>query len=335
MWTFEPILKKTIWGGTQLSKIKGSEELSQDNFIGESWELSAMPGNESIVKEGSHKGESLLYLIRKYGSKLLGEENLKRYGHNFPLLIKYIDAAQDLSVQVHPDDEMALRLHNSMGKAEMWYVADCNSDSYLYCGFNQKVSIDEYDEIVSNGTIIDKLNKISTKPGDIIYVPAGRIHAIGTGNLIVEIQESSDITYRVYDYNRKDANGKCRELHTELAKQAIKFNGNETPKVSYDTTTKNKMITAVSSPMFTTNIIKLTEPTEINLNQLDSFAVFIVVEGKCNIISEEPKTGIDGLYEKRASAGTTILVPATTDKIKFTPQEKCTILMTFIEQTIK
>lgn len=335
MWIFEPILKKTIWGGSQLKEIKNLNNLPENDGIGESWELSDVEGHESIIKEGKHKGQTLSFLIEKYGALLLGKANFQRFGLRFPLLIKYIDAAQDLSIQVHPDDEMAQQVHNSLGKTEMWYVLNSQPNSYLYCGFNEPLSIDNYDDLVHNGTIIDKLNKIYTKPGDTIYVPAGRIHAIGAGNLIVEIQETSDITYRVFDYNRKDANGNYRELHTEFARQALNFNDCNVTVEQYDSTIENKLINLVSSPMFSTNIINLSEETEIDTRKLDSFMVAIVLEGGCNITSHENTDDISETHEKQASSGTTILFPATTKKIKFTPLKKSKILVTYIDSATK
>lgn len=204
LFKFEPILKPTLWGG-------------------ESWEISGVSGHESIVSEGTDKWATLSGLINKYGAALVGSKAMDTYGNVFPLLIKFIDARQDLSVHVHPDDELAWKRHNSRGKTEMWYVIDTALDATLLSDMSEKMTPDEYVKAVEDNTIADKLCRYNVMPGDCFYLPAGRVHSIGAGSYIEEIQETSDITYRIYDFNRKDADGKTRELHTELAKDAIDY----------------------------------------------------------------------------------------------------------------
>ena len=210
--TFEPILKKIIWGGSDICPFKGISPVQEG--IGESWELSHVEGNYSVVANGELKGQSLDDLIRTYGKQLLGEHVMEQFGTTFPLLIKFIDARDNLSIQVHPDDELAKKRHNSFGKTEMWYVVKATPDAALYSGFSQQIDAEEYVKRVENNTIMDVLQRYNVHEGDVFFLPAGRVHAIGSGCFIAEIQQTSNITYRIYDYNRKDANGKGRErLH--------------------------------------------------------------------------------------------------------------------------
>ena len=219
--TFKPILKKVIWGGSDICPFK---EISPvENGVGESWELSHVEGNYSIVANGELAGKSLDDLIRQYGAQLMGQEVIDRFGTTFPLLIKFIDARDNLSIQVHPDDELAKARHNSFGKTEMWYVIKATKDASLYSGFSKQIDADEYVKRVQDNTIMDVLQRYNVNEGDVFFLPAGRVHAIGAGCFIAEIQQTSNITYRIYDYNRKDANGNTRELHTELAKDAIDY----------------------------------------------------------------------------------------------------------------
>lgn len=207
--TFKPILKKVIWGGSDICPFKGITPV--ENGVGESWELSHVEGNYSIVDNGELEGKSLDELIRSYGKELLGEKVMERFGTTFPLLIKFIDARDNLSIQVHPDDELAKKRHNSFGKTEMWYVIKAEKGAGLYSGFSEQIDAEEYVKRVENNTIMDVLQRYDVNEGDVFFLPAGRVHAIGAGCFIAEIQQTSNITYRIYDYNRKDANGNGRE----------------------------------------------------------------------------------------------------------------------------
>ncbi|HOV71793.1 MAG TPA: class I mannose-6-phosphate isomerase, partial [Dysgonamonadaceae bacterium] len=218
---FNPILKPVIWGGSDICKFKHITPLIDG--IGESWEISGVKGHISIISNGELAGTSLEELLLKEKSRLVGEKIYEKYGNTFPLLIKFIDARDNLSIQVHPDDELAKKRHNSFGKTEMWYVINASPDAFLYSGFEKGITPDEYVERIKNDTFIETLKKHYVKPGDVFFIPAGRVHAIGAGCFIAEIQQTSDITYRIYDYNRKDADGNPRELHTELAKDAIDY----------------------------------------------------------------------------------------------------------------
>ena len=221
MYKFQPILKSLIWGGEKIAPYKGIA--TDQRNIGESWELSGVKDNESVVAEGPEAGTSLPELIARHGAALLGKANYGRFGEEFPLLIKFIDARQDLSIQVHPNDELAWERHKSKGKTEMWYVVSADKDAHLRSGFSKQVTPAEYEASVGDNTITDILADYKIAPGDVFFLPAGRVHSIGAGSFIAEIQQTSNITYRIYDFNRRDANGNTRELHTELAKGAIDY----------------------------------------------------------------------------------------------------------------
>lgn len=218
---FVPYLKSVIWGGDKICKYKGIEQTEEN--IGESWEISAVAGHESVVAEGPYMGMLITELIDCFGPELLGKEVMERYDGKFPLLVKLIDANDNLSVQVHPNDVLAKERHDSLGKTEMWYIISADDGAKIYSGLNREMTADQYVERVENDTIEEVLAVHDSHPGDIFFLPAGRVHAIGAGNLLAEIQESSDITYRIYDYGRRDAQGNTRELHTELAKDAIDY----------------------------------------------------------------------------------------------------------------
>ena len=218
---FQPILKEIIWGGTDIRPFKGMTPTQEK--IGESWELSHVDGDFSVVTYGADKGKTIDELIREYGESLLGSEVMKRFGTRFPLLIKFIDAWDDLSIQVHPDDVLAEKRHHSFGKTEMWYVIKATPDAALYCGFSQPIDADEYVRRVEDNSIMEVLKRYNVTAGDVFFLPAGRVHAIGAGCFIAEIQQTSNITYRIYDYNRKGANDKRRELHISQEKYGIEF----------------------------------------------------------------------------------------------------------------
>ena len=239
---FEPYLKETIWGGKQIAEYKGIKACSEN--IGESWEISGVKGHESIVAEGGtsceDKGLTISELIQKYREKLLGEKVYERFGTDFPLLIKFIDSRQDLSVQVHPDDKLAKERHGCQGKTEMWYIINSKPGAKIYAGLNKHITPEDYVRMTDKETIdghsplMDVIAAHDSHVGDIFFLPAGRLHSIGAGNLLVEIQQTSDITYRVYDFGRRDANGNTRELHIDLAKDAIDYNVYTDCRSTYD-----------------------------------------------------------------------------------------------------
>lgn len=305
---FNPIFKSTIWGGERIAPFKGeTTDLTQ---IGESWEISGVKGNESIVSDGQYAGTPLPELIETLKGSLLGKKVYDRYGKEFPLLIKFIDAAQDLSIQVHPDDELARKRHDSMGKTEMWYVVDAAPGATLLSGFKAKISKDEYVESVEDGSVADKLMRHDVRPGDVFYLPAGRIHSIGAGAFVAEIQETSDITYRIFDFNRRDAAGNLRELHTEQAVDAIDYSVEENYRTDYDLKA-NQPTPLVSCSHFTTDLLKLTQPVEIDREKIDSFTIAIICEG-------EVEVSVDG-ESRKCRRGESILIAADAESLKISP----------------
>jgi len=315
---FEPVFKEIIWGGSDILKFKGLP--ADGRKIGESWELSHVENNFSIVAEGKLKGKNIDELIREYGSQLLGDKVIKRFGQTFPLLIKFIDARDNLSIQVHPDDDLARLRHNSAGKTEMWYVINATPAARLYDGFSKKISPDEYVQLVENDRLMDVLKCYNVKAGDVFFLPAGRVHAIGAGCFIAEIQQTSNITYRIYDYNRKDAAGNPRELHTELAKDAIDYTFLPDYQTHYEAK-NNTASNIVECQYFTTNILRINQKTQRDFSTLDSFIIYICTRGKALITDEK-------CNEIAVKQGQTILIPASAKKISILPEGDCTLLET-------
>ena len=318
--TFKPILKKIIWGGSDICPFKGITPIEEG--IGESWELSHVEGNYSIVDNGDLEGRTLDELIRTYGKQLLGEKVMKQFGTTFPLLIKFIDARADLSIQVHPNDELAMKRHHSFGKTEMWYVIKAKKDAKLYSGFSQQIDADEYVKRVGDNTIMDVLQRYEVSPGDVFFLPAGRVHAIGAGCFIAEIQQTSNITYRIYDYDRKDANGKGRELHTELAKDAIDYTKLPDYRTHYKAHT-NATVELANCKYFTTNLLDLDTTMVRNFAELDSFVVYICMEGKASLRDNKGN-------ELLIHQGQTVLIPADTDVVTISPISKVKFMETYI-----
>ncbi len=305
MYKFEPLLKQTLWGGDKIIPFKHLD--SQMDHVGESWEISGVNGNETIVAEGPDKGKSLNELTSTMKSQLVGKENYERFGNEFPLLIKFIDARQDLSIQVHPTDEIAHRQGKERGKTEMWYALESAPGAQLYNGLKQQITPEQYKEMVENDTITNALARYEVQEGDVFFIPAGRIHAIGAGCMVAEIQQTSDVTYRIYDFKRKDKNGNYRELHTKEAAESIDYNVLPDYRTVYQPT-KNEGVQVVSCPYFTTAVYDLTEPMTLDYSELDSFVILIAVKGDGKLICNGQETSF--------RMGDTVLFPATTDEVK-------------------
>jgi mannose-6-phosphate isomerase len=320
---FKPILKEVIWGGEAICPFKGITPVRHG--IGESWEISHVEGNISVVSNGISAGQSLEELIDLYGSDLLGIKVVDKFGTTFPLLIKFIDARDDLSIQVHPDDVLAKQRHRSFGKTEMWYVIHATENASLYSGFKDAITPEEYIESVENNTFTDRLQEYRVQAGDVFFLPAGRVHAIRSGCFIAEIQQTSDITYRIYDYNRKDAQGRGRELHTELAKDAIDYRVYpEGYKTAY-TVRENEVSPLVSCPYFTTSLIAGDRLVSRDFSAVDSFVIYICMEG--GVVLKDAND-----YEVEVRQGESVLVPATVkNTITLTPLGKYKLLETFIQ----
>ena len=297
---FEPILKQTLWGGDRIVPYKGLA--AGPAHVGESWELSGVRGNESVVANGPWAGTTLPALIAREKGALVGDSVYARFGEEFPLLIKFIDAREDLSIQVHPNDALARRRHGSQGKTEMWYVVDAAPGARLRSGFARPVTPDEYEASVANDTVTQILREYEVRRGDLFFLPAGRVHSIGAGSFIAEIQQTSDITYRIYDFNRKGPDGKTRELHTELAKEAIDYTVLDDYRTRY-APEPNRAVELVSCPYFTTELYELDRPCACDLAALDSFLAVICTDGEARLTA-------DGGEPLSVHAGETVLVPA-------------------------
>jgi mannose-6-phosphate isomerase len=302
---FQPLLKQTLWGGDKIVTFKHLD--SQLENVGESWEISGVKDNETIVKEGPLKGKSLNEVVAELKDRLVGKENYQRFGDEFPLLIKFIDARQDLSIQVHPNDEIAHKQGKPRGKTEMWYLMESEPGAKLYCGLKKQITPNQYKEMVDNDTICDALAQYEVKEGDCFFLPAGRIHAIGPGCFLAEIQQTSDVTYRIYDYKRKDKNGNYRELHTKLAAESINYQVENDYRTHY-VGRLNKGVSLVQCPYFCTAVYDLNEPMTLDYSELDSFVILIGLKGEGRITDNEGN-------EVSIMAGDTLLIPATTETL--------------------
>lgn len=301
---FLPYLKPVIWGGEKICQYKDLP--ASDMKIGESWEISAIPGHESIVAEGEYKGLNIIDLIERFGSELLGRDVYERYNGQFPVLIKFIDASEQLSVQVHPNDEVALERHGSMGKSEMWYVINSEKQSKIYSGFARDISRTEFDGLIERNEFMTAMASHEVSPGDMFFIPPGTVHAIGAGILLAEIQQSSDITYRIYDYGRKDKNGNPRELHTELAKDTINFKAYDT-RINIDDTNQQNAQEVIRSDNFTTYLLSVTNNLTLNVDSR-SFMILVCIEGEIELTYPEGKSTLQ--------SGHSVLLPASIEEIQ-------------------
>lgn len=318
--TFEPMLKEIIWGGQDIRPFKGLTP--DDRTIGESWEISHVPDNYSVVDAGPLKGKNLDELMSLYGDQLVGRSVRERFGDRFPLLIKFIDAQANLSIQVHPDDTLGMQRHNSFGKTEMWYVVKASPEAMLYSGFAKQSSPEDYVRRIQEGTIMDALQPYQVKAGDVFFLPAGRVHAIGAGCFVAEIQQTSNVTYRIYDYDRTDAQGNRRELHTDLAKDAIDYTLHEDYRTSY-TPAQDEVVPLVQCRYFETNLLELTKPLERDFAHLDSFVIYICMQGQFTLTDDRG-------YSLSLKQGQSVLVPASARQITLRPEGECKLMETFV-----
>ena len=299
---FQPILKDKIWGGQKLITILNKENELPN--VGESWEISDVEGDTSVVINGELQGQSLKTLLENYKSDLIGEKNYEVFGNKFPLLIKFIDAKEDLSIQLHPNDELAAKRHNSFGKTEMWYVMQADKDSNLIVGFNRDMTPETYLQHLEKKTLTEILNFDMVNEGDTYFIEVGRVHAIGAGVMLAEIQQTSDITYRVYDWGRVDDQGNERDLHNDLAIDAFDFDMEDNFRVTYS---KNENLPneMVSCPYFTTNFVNVTKTIK-KVNSYDSFIIYMCVEGVVTVKTET--------YTAKISKGETLLIPSAIEE---------------------
>lgn len=320
----KPILKQHIWGGEALLEIKKGQRLRVDKskIYGESWDVSGIDGNISVISNGFLKGNNLQEAIEVYMGELVGESVFERYGLDFPLLLKTLHCKDKTSVQVHPDDDLAAERHNSCGKTEMWYVVDAEPGALLYIGFkDSKVSREQYIDAVAKGSIADIIQPVNIEPGDAFLIPSGTVHSISGGVTLIEIQQPVDLTYRIFDWNRIDSNGKPRELHTAYAVDAIDFGSNAAScKREYKPRT-NEAVKIVSCDYFTCNILKVEQNMERQMANIDSFVLYYCTEGKVNITTDE---GCESLNK-----GEVLLIPAEANE--FTIEGSATLLEYYVE----
>jgi mannose-6-phosphate isomerase len=316
---FHPLFKDKIWGGQKIKNQVGLDFSPLPN-CGEAWVLSGVKDNETVVSEGWLAGNHLNELVEIYMDELLGEKVYEKFGEEFPLLIKLLDANDWLSIQVHPNDELAKKRHNGSGKTEMWYVLGADEKSELISGFNKKMSKELYLEHLKNKTLPEIMNFERVKAGDVFYMPSGRVHALGPGILLAEIQQTSDITYRIYDWDRVDAEGKSRDLHTEEAADAIDFNVYDDYKIN-PVIKPNQTSSMVKSPYFVVNQLQLNRSLPKDYSELDSFVIYLCVEGSAKI---DATTGMVNI-----KTGECLLLPATTKSVAILPQPETRILEIF------
>jgi mannose-6-phosphate isomerase len=319
---FKPIFKDKIWGGNRISKVLGMD-ISPLTTCGEAWVLSGHHNGPSVVANGFLAGNELNELIEVYMDDLVGAISFDRFGDEFPLLIKFIDSNDYLSIQVHPDDELAADRYQTNGKSEMWYVISSEDGAGLFCGFKGKVDRELFIKHLTDKTLPLILNNEKVKEGDVFYVPAGRIHSLGPGILLTEIQQTSDITYRIYDWDRVDSHGSPRELHTLQALDAIHFEDPEPVRLSYRNE-QNNPVTLLNSPHFTTNLIDLTQPVNRDYSELDSFVIYICTGGKARLEYRDGHLPVN--------TGDTFLIPAELTGCRLVPSLRSRILEVYLEE---
>lgn len=317
---FAPLYKEKIWGGKKLNTIL-RKDIPEQKKIGESWEISGVVDNISVVSNGKLAGNNLQELIEVYMGELVGDRVFQKFGIEFPLLVKFIDASEKLSIQVHPDDELARKRHKAYGKTEMWYIIQADNDAQIIAGLKQKSNKKQFKEYLEKSDLQELLNFEDAKAGDVFFIPSGRIHATGKGILLAEIQQTSDITYRIYDWNRKDKNGNTRELHTDLALDAIDFSIPDTYKTQYSKK-KNQSVTIAECKYFNTNILCFDKSIKKDYAIIDSFVIIMCLEGSVSV-------KYDNSYEI-VNKGETILIPASLDIVIFEPRGNAKIIEAYI-----
>ncbi|MDR1878695.1 MAG: class I mannose-6-phosphate isomerase [Bacteroidales bacterium] len=317
---FKTVYKDKIWGGDKIRRILNKDFSPLPN-CGETWEISGIEPSCSVVSNGFLAGNTLNELIEVYMGDLVGEKVFDVFGEEFPLLIKFIDAKEDLSIQVHPNDKMARQKHHANGKTEMWYIVDADPDARLNIGFHIPVNRQTVQKHMLNNSLETILRYIPIETGDAVFIPAGCVHAIGKGVLLAEIQQSSDITYRLYDYNRKDEQGNFRQLHIDDALDAINYQDTENHLITYSKQI-NTTSSIISNPCFATNYLHINKPTEKMYIHIDSFVIYICVSGKARIVYDKG--------EESMQAGECVLMPAAIESAVIVPNTECALLETYI-----
>lgn len=318
---FKSQFKEKIWGGDKIKSVLGKDFSPLPN-CGESWEISGVEGNVSVVNGGELDGVALDKLINEYQGELVGNKVFRQYEVEFPLLVKFLDAREDLSIQVHPDDALAKKRYSARGKTEMWYIIQADKGAKLISGFNQPLDRDTYLKYFEEKRLQEILNTEQVKEDDVFFIPAGRVHTIGSGILLAEIQQTSDVTYRIYDFDREDKEGNKRELHTEKAVDAIDYKHYDEYKTKYENKF-NEVISLVSNQYFTTNKLHCNRPVARDYKKLDSFVIYICIDGAATLSY--------GKQEMRIAKGETVLVPASIKEVKLAPSPECKLLESYID----
>lgn len=317
---FIPVLKETLWGGSALRDRFG-KEARPDTAVGESWEINGMSGESSVAANGFLKGNSLEEIIEVYMGDLVGDAVYEKFGTEFPLLIKFIDARATLSIQVHPDDKLSTERHHAWGKTEMWYIIDNKPDAIIYTGFRRKITKEEYLHFLEGKNLESIINATPVRPGDSFFIPAGMVHAIGAGVLLTEIQQTSDVTYRIYDWDRVDASGKPREMHTVLALDAINFDFDQTGLVRAEPEV-NRPVELASCRYFHTSLMHIDRPVIKDYSLTDSFIIYICTRSMVVIECLG--------HHEEIKEGETILIPASADSVALIPRGRATLLEVYI-----
>lgn len=317
---FSPVYKDKIWGGQKINTVLNKDFSPLPN-CGEVWVLSGVEGNQTPIENGFLAGNELNEIVEVYMGDLVGDKVFQKFGNEFPILIKFIDANDWLSIQVHPDDKLAQKRHDSLGKTEMWYIMDAEEDAELISGFGKEVDKEGYKEHLENKALKDIMNFEKVEKGDVYYIPAGRVHALGPGIMLAEIQQTSDVTYRIYDWDRIDSAGMTRELHTEEALDALDFEVKEKYKTDYERKA-NQTNKLVESPYFITNILQLNKPIKKDYSELDSFVIYVCPEGNFTLHYEDEKLEV--------KMGESVLIPAVAQSVEIFPEANGTILEVYM-----
>jgi len=317
---FNPIFKEKIWGGQKISTVLGQDFSPLPN-CGEVWALSGVEGNETKITNGFLESNTLNEILEVYMGDLVGDNIYQKFGNEFPILIKFIDANDWLSIQVHPDDELAWKRHKSLGKSEMWYIFDAEENAKLISGFSKEINKEQYQQHLENKTLKSVMNFEKVKSGDVYYMPAGRVHALGPGVLLAEIQQTSDVTYRIYDWDRIDEAGMMRELHIDEALDAIDFKVYDKYKSDYSPK-KNATVDLVESPYFTTRLIDIDKPIKKDYSELDSFIIYVCAEGEMILKCDK--------MEYSLKNGEAMLLPAIINQVELFPQQASKVLEVYM-----
>ena len=318
---FKTIFKERIWGGEKIKTILG-KDFSPLVRCGETWEVSAVEGDVSVVKGGALDGQSLTGLIDAYRGELVGQEVYEKFGNQFPLLVKFLDAREDLSIQLHPNDQLAKKRHNSFGKTEMWYAFQADQGAKVRSGFNRPMDEATYLQHLEAKKLDDILNVMEVEPDDVFFLPAGRVHSIGKGMLVAEIQQTSDVTYRIYDFDRKDADGKTRELHTQQALAAIDYAHYPRDYKAVYEQRKNEVVGLATCDYFTTNLLHFDAPVTRDYTDLDSFVIYVCVDGNLSLLSQGTPVEV--------GKGDAILLPAALKHVELRPAPEFKLMECYV-----